>query len=86
MFEFIKTEAYNVAFSIIIGIGIVAVFKPGCRDNGCAIKRAPPVDEVVKTTYQIGSKCYKFKTENIECPAKGIVEPFETDALRALGY
>jgi hypothetical protein len=79
MFEFIKTEAYNTAFSIIIGIGIVAIFTPGCRDNSCAVKKAPPVDEVVKTVYKIGDKCYRFKTNTIDCPIKGIIEPFEIE-------
>lgn len=86
MFEFLKTETYNVIFSMVIGIGLVAVFKPGCRDKGCAIKKAPPPDEVTKSTYQIGDKCYKFKTEHIECPLKGAIEPFEVPALRAVSY
>lgn len=86
MFAFLKTDAYDVIFSIVIGIGLVAVFKPGCRDKGCAIKKAPPVDEVTKTTYQIGEKCYKFKVENIECPLKGAIEPFEVAPLRAVSY
>ena len=77
MLAFLKTETYSIVFSVIIGIGIVAVFMPGCRDNTCAIKRAPPVDEVVKTTYHIRDKCYKFKTKHIECPIKGVIEPFE---------
>jgi hypothetical protein len=86
MFGFLKTEGYNIVFSIVIGIGLVAVFKPGCRDNQCAIKKAPPVDEVTKSTYQIGDKCYKFKVNNIECPSKGAIEPFEVAPLRAVSY
>jgi hypothetical protein len=86
MFEFIKTEMYNTVFSIIIGIGLVAVLKPGCRDTACSIKKAPPVDEVTKKTYQIGDKCYKFKTSNIECPSKGVIEPFEVESLRSSSY
>lgn len=82
MFGFLKTEGYSIIFSLVTGIGIAAVFKPGCRESDCAIKRAPPVDEVTKTTYQIGDKCYQFKTENIECPTKGVIEPFEVEALR----
>uniref|UniRef100_A0A6C0JXH6 Uncharacterized protein n=1 Tax=viral metagenome TaxID=1070528 RepID=A0A6C0JXH6_9ZZZZ len=86
MFEFLKTETYSTIFSVIIGVGLVAIFKPGCRDNGCAIKRAPPVDEVTKKTYQIGDKCYKFKASNIECPTKGVIEPFEIEPLRSSNY
>ena len=86
MFEFIKTETYSIIFSFVIGIGIVAVFKPGCRDNGCAIKKAPPPNEVTKTTYRIADKCYKFTTKNITCPSDGVIEPFEINALRVSLY
>jgi len=79
MLKIIKTEAYNTAFSIVIGIGLVAVLIPGCRSNSCAVKKAPPVDEVTKSAYKIGDKCYKFKTNTIQCPTKGIIEPFEIE-------
>jgi hypothetical protein len=86
MFGFLKTETYNTVFSIIIGIGLVAVLTPGCRETACSIKKAPPVDEVIKKTYQISDKCYKFKTSNISCPSKGVIESFEVETLRSSSY
>ena len=79
MFELFKTEKYNIAFSIIIGIGIMATLKPRCNPNKgtCVIKKAPNPDEVTHSTYQIGAKCYKFNTQSIECPLNGTIESFQ---------
>jgi hypothetical protein len=65
---------------MILGIGIMAVFKPKCKDE-CEIRKAPPIDDVVKTTYQIGTKCYQFKTKETVCPEKGVIESFVIAAV-----
>jgi len=75
--QFLKSERYSMAFSFILGVGIMAALKPGCRERDCSTKKAAPTDEVVKSTYQIGSKCYQFGTRNVDCPANNqIIEAF----------
>lgn len=80
MFEFLKSKTFPIIASFILGLGLVAVCKPVCSPNkdqkDCMIMKAPPVDEVIKSTYQIGHKCYQFKTESAECSGSAIVEPF----------
>ena len=78
MFGFLKSETFNVIGSFIIGMGIIAVLKPVCKGTECIIQKAPSVSEVVGSTYQIGSKCYQFKTTQIDCPERGIIEPFSS--------
>ena len=78
MFEFLKSKNFDIAFSFIIGFGLIALFKPGCEEKGgCNIQKAPPYDEVKSSTYQIGSKCYKFAASTIDCPTSGVIEPFQ---------
>jgi hypothetical protein len=77
MFEFLKTDQFKIVGSFIIGLGIMAILKPGCRGDTCKIMKAPPVEEVRATTYQIGEKCYQFKTDVISCPKEGVIESFE---------
>jgi hypothetical protein len=77
MFGFLKTDAFDTAFSMIIGIGLMAVFKPMCKGTECSIKKAPPYDEVNNSTYQLGDVCYQFKASPVKCPEAGIIEPFE---------
>jgi len=76
MFEFLRSKTFDTAFSLVLGIGLMALFKPGCKDGECSIQKAPPYDEVSKSTYQLGSKCYKFKPASVECPDAGVIEPF----------
>jgi hypothetical protein len=76
MFEFLKSETFKSLGSLILGVGLMAILKPMCKGDDCIIQKAPPVDEVVKSTYQIGSKCYQFKTQQIVCPERGAIEPF----------
>jgi hypothetical protein len=83
MFEFVKSKSFHTIASFIIGLGIAAVLTPtGCPTGICTVQKAPPVEEVTKSTYQLGSKCYQFKTEPTECSAAGVIEPFE--AIRAV--
>jgi hypothetical protein len=71
--QFLKSERYSVVFSFIIGVGIMAALKPACREHNCSIKKAAPIEEVTKSTYQIGEKCYHFSTRDVSCPADGVV-------------
>lgn len=77
MFGFLKTDAFDTAFSLILGIGIMALFKPMCKGTECYIKKAPPYDEVNTSTYHLGEVCYQFKATPVKCPDSGIIEPFE---------
>ena len=77
MFEFLKSKSFHTIASFIVGFGIAAIFRPGCANGACTVQKAPSVEEVTKTTYQMGSKCYQFKTEMSECAATGVIEPFQ---------
>lgn len=80
MFEFLKTKEFSTVFSFVVGLGLMALFRPICQGKDCVIQKAPPVDEVNKTTYQLGSKCYQFRSESIECPKEGVIESFQQRA------
>ena len=76
MFEVLKTEKFAIIFSFMIGFGLIAILYPACQDDECYVKKAPSVDEMKSSTYHIGKKCYQFKPEIVECPAKGAIESF----------
>ena len=80
MFEFLKTESFHIGFSFLIGLALFALITPICTGKECRIEKAPSVEEVRATTYQIGSKCYKFSTESVSCPKEGVIEPFHRRA------
>jgi len=77
MFKFLKTDAFDTAFSVILGIGIMALFKPMCNGAECYIKKAPPYEEVNTSVYHLGEVCYQFRATPVKCPSSGVIEPFE---------
>ena len=76
MFDVLKTEKFALIFSFVVGFGIVAIAYPVCKGDECFVKKAPSVDEMKKTTYHIGNKCYQFKPDIVDCPATGVIEAF----------
>lgn len=83
MFEFLKSEKFNLFFSFLIGLAIMTLFKPSCKGE-CVTHKAPPLEEVKAATYQMGEKCYQFRAETVDCPAagsKGVVESFQLKPL-----
>ena len=83
MLKFFETKEFHMFFSIIIGIALVSLFRPLCKGDECRIVKAPPLNEVEKTTYKIGAKCYQFKTHTTECSDTGIIESYVDAPLSA---
>lgn len=77
MFEVLKTENFAKLFSFVLGFVIPALFIPICKGDECFLKKAPSVKEMKESTFKIGSKCYQFKPEPVDCPAKGAIESFQ---------
>ena len=81
-----KKPMFNIGFSLLLGIGIIAIFRPLCKDgNGketeCSVNKAPPVADWNNAVYHLGSKCYEYKTATIDCPKdkKDYIEAFNSD-------
>lgn len=75
--DILNSKKFNIVFSVLIGIALAAILKPMCKGDSCMILKAPPVKEVNKATYQLGGKCYQFRTQSVDCPSKGVIEAFE---------
>ncbi len=84
MFAVLKTAKFDIIFSVVVGFAIMSLTIPLCKGDECFIKKAPSIDEMKKTTFKIGSKCYQFKPETMKCPSTGVIEAFtQRESLRA---
>ena len=85
--KFINDDRFNVFFSVVLGIGLVALFRPICSGSECNVSKPPTENDFDKYAYRMGNgKCYEFKTELIECPSSGAVEAFkEYDMNHVMG-
>lgn len=74
--DLLKSETFNIAFSLLIGIGLWAIFRSECTSDSCAKLKAPPIKEFNGKTFRLGNSCYKFTAKTKECPKEGFIEPF----------
>ena len=78
MFEFLKSDTFNTAFSGLIGVALVMLFYPSCKGD-CMVRKAPPVEEIRSSTYQLADKCYNFEAKSVRCPSDGgAIEAFRS--------
>jgi len=75
--KFINDQRFNVFFSLMLGIGIIAIFRPICSGADCNVIKPPTESDFDKYVYRIGGKCHEFKTEIVTCPSSGTVESFK---------
>jgi hypothetical protein len=73
----LKNPIFGTLISFMLGLAIVIIIAPICHGKECMIVRAPPIHEVRDSIYHIASKCYKFETVQMECPAQGVIEAFQ---------
>jgi hypothetical protein len=73
----LKNPIFGAMVSFMLGLAIVIIIAPICHGKECMIVRAPPIHEVRDSIYHIASKCYKFETVQMDCPAQGVIEAFE---------
>ena len=68
--DILKNPLFNIAFSFMLGVGIVAIVRPMCegKNGECTIEKAPPVKDWDGAVYRVAGKCYEYKTQTIECP------------------
>ncbi len=77
IWDFLKSKQFNTIFSFLLGLGLAAILRPACKGDQCITLKAPPLKEFQGSTYQVGSKCYQFSVETLDCPSKGIIEAFQ---------
>ena len=77
--KFINDDRFNVFFSIMLGIGLVALFRPICSGDECNKEKPPEEKDFDKYVYRMGNKCREFKTDIVECPSSGIIESFKEE-------
>lgn len=63
------TKSGQIMFAIVLGIGMAGIFKKTCEGKTCMVVYGPDVDEVKRTKYRVGEKCFRFKPKQAECSA-----------------
>ena len=78
--DIVKDKRFDVVFSVLMGIFVILLIRPICKDGSCVSFKAPSVKEIKEHAYKVGDRCYKFVPKEAECPNTGVVEPFQWTA------
>jgi hypothetical protein len=57
----------SVVVSIILGLGLAALFRKACTDNRCIVIKGPPVKEIQQFHYKLNDDCYKYEPYVVDC-------------------
>ncbi len=63
----LETHTGQVIFSLILGLGLAALFQRVCKDGHCVIIQGPPLEEVENKIFKQEDKCYRYKAETTKC-------------------
>lgn len=65
--EATNTRMGSIFLSVLLGLGLAAVFRSACKDKGCIIVKGPKQEETTKYYYKIQDNCYKYTPVITEC-------------------
>jgi len=65
--EVLDNNAGSVIVSVILGLGLAALFRKVCEDKKCVVVHSPNNNDVEKYYYQIQGECYKYTPETVSC-------------------
>ena len=68
MIKNLKKNYYGkMIISIILGLGLSALFRKVCNERDCIVIKGPRVEEVENNIYNFDGKCYKYKALATSC-------------------
>ena len=65
--ELKKNYFGRVIISVIIGLGLSALFRKVCNDRECLVIKGPNIEEVENSIFNFDGKCYKYKALSTSC-------------------
>jgi hypothetical protein len=61
----------SVIISIVLGLGLAALFRKACKDGSCIIIKAPKQSDINKYYYKIDDDCFKYTPYVVDCQNGG---------------
>lgn len=64
--KFFSTPFGSALLSIVLGLGLAALFRQACNDKRCIIIKGPPIEETANFYYKIHDNCFKYRPVVVE--------------------
>ena len=66
----ISSPAGSIAISVLLGLGLAAMFRRACKGNSCIVIKAPSRADTDKYYYKIDDECFKYKPVATSCSSR----------------
>lgn len=63
----LNTKAGSIVVSIILGLGLAALFRRACKNNSCIVIKGPKMEDIHDYYYKINNDCWKYEPVFAEC-------------------
>lgn len=58
-----------IIVSVILGMGLAAIFRATCHGQSCIIVHGPPREQTDSHVYRIDDQCYRYIPYAVGCPS-----------------
>jgi len=66
--DWIHKENSKYIISIILGLGLAALFRKACKDGDCLHFESPPIKDLTSgNVYKYGNECYNYNISTQKC-------------------
>tara|TARA_Y100000590_G_C15568180_1_gene957492 strand:+ start:508 stop:747 length:240 start_codon:yes stop_codon:yes gene_type:complete len=65
--QVLENEVGRGVISIILGLGLAALFRRVCKGNNCIIVRGPPISKIKDKIFIFDNSCYKYEPKITNC-------------------
>ena len=67
MIHLLKMKYSKYIISIILGIGLGAIFRKSCKKDNCLIYKVPDLNKIHNKSFKYGDICYKYELVSGKC-------------------
>jgi hypothetical protein len=74
-----KNETGRIIVSVVLGLGLAALFKKACKNGGCVVIKGPKQDEVNNVYYKVKDECWTYTPYVVPCDEDDEEEPVNVE-------
>jgi hypothetical protein len=63
----LDTPFGSIAISILLGLGLAALFRSACKDGKCIVVTSPATEETANFVYKVQDECFKYTPVAAPC-------------------
>jgi len=67
--KFVNSKSGKYITSILLGLGLAAIFRTVCKGENCIIFYAPQIEDIEDKIFKQDGKCYSYKMVSTKCDA-----------------